>query len=146
MSLTKYHPQALVPLQEVVDRWFDNMVGSRLWRNDGDESWRPAIDIYEDDKSVILKLDVPEMDTKDFDIEISEDVLTVSGERKPATELKEEGFARRERPFGPLRCSITLPKSAQSEKVAAKYDQGVLTVTVPKRAGAKTAAKRIPVS
>ena len=146
MSLTKYQPEAVVSLQEVVDRWFDNMVGSRLWRNGGDESWRPAIDIYEDDKAVSLKLDAPEMDAKDFDIEISEDVLTVSGERKPATVLKKEGFARRERPFGPLRCSITLPKSAQSEKVAAKYDQGVLTVTVPKRAQAKPTARRIPVA
>ena len=145
MNLMKYQPPT-APLHEVIDRWFENMALPPLGANGGSEGWRPAFDIHEDDKNVTLKIDAPEMGAKDFSIEVSEGVLTVSGERKPVEGLKEEGFARRQRPYGPLQCAIALPKSADTDKVTAKYDKGVLTVVVPNKAEAKPAARRIPVS
>lgn len=145
MNLTRYQPPT-APLHEVIDRWFENMALPRLATDGGSEGWRPAIDIYEDDKNITLKVDAPEMTAKDFGIEVSEGVLTVSGERKPDEGLREDGFARRERPYGPLQCAIGLPKSADTDRVTAKYDKGVLTVVVPKKAETKPSAKKIPVA
>jgi HSP20 family protein len=97
----------------------------------------PAVDIYEDEQGVQLNLEVPGVEGKDLDIRVENNILTVSGERKFASEKKEENFRRVERRYGSFSRSFTLPSTLSTENVGADYNHGVLTISLAKRAEAK---------
>jgi HSP20 family protein len=107
-----------------------------------DSSW-PAIDVSEDDKSFSVRVDVPGLGPKDVDVEVSGNLLTVQGSRKEEHEQKDAGVYRHERFVGSFARSITLPASADPQKVEARYDKGVLTITAPKLPG--TQPKKVAV-
>src|SRR6202049_3816580 len=107
-------------------------------------SFAPAVDVYEDEHKVTLKIDVPGIDEKDIDIRLENNTLTVHGERKIETEEKEENYRRVERQYGSFTRNFTLPTTVDSENVAATYDKGVLKIALPKKAEAKP--KQIKVS
>src|SRR6059058_6648902 len=100
-------------------------------------SFAPPVDIYEDEHSVSLKIEVPGIDEKDIDVRIENNTLTVHGERKIEKEEKEENYRRVERQYGSFTRTFTLPQTVDSEKVSANYDKGVLKITLPKKAEAK---------
>lgn len=100
-------------------------------------TFAPAVDVYEDEHSVNLKIEVPGIDEKDIDVRIENNVLTVHGERKFEKDEKEENFRRVERQYGSFTRTFTLPSSVDSEKVSANYDKGILKITLPKKAEAK---------
>ena len=100
-------------------------------------SFVPAVDIYEDDKKVILKLEVPGIEEKDLDVSVENNTLTVKGERKFDKEEKEENFHRIERRYGSFVRTFNLQPTVDAEKVEAGYDKGVLKITLAKRAEAK---------
>ena len=100
-------------------------------------SFAPPVDIYEDEHSVTLKLEVPGIDEKDIDVRIDNNTLTVHGERKIEKEEKEENFRRVERQYGSFTRSFTLPSSVDSGQVSADYNQGVLKIKLAKKAEAK---------
>ena len=100
-------------------------------------SFAPAVDVYEDEHNVTLKIEVPGIDEKDIDVRIENNTLTVHGERKIEKEEKEENYRRVERQYGSFTRTFTLPTTVDSEKVAANYDKGVLKITLPKKAEAK---------
>ena len=95
----------------------------------------PAIDVAEDEKAVTLRADVPGMDPKDLDVEVSGNLLTVSGSREEEHKEEKEGYRRQERTSGSFTRTVTLPSYVDAEKVDARYEAGVLTVTVPKVPG-----------
>jgi len=97
----------------------------------------PAVDIYEDERSITLKVEVPGMDEKDLDIKLENNTLTVSGERKFEKEEKEENFHRIERRYGSFSRSFTLPNTVESENVQANYENGILSIKLAKRAEAR---------
>jgi HSP20 family protein len=97
----------------------------------------PPVDIYEDEHSIQLKLEVPGIDEKDLDIKVENNTLTVSGERKLEKEEKEENFHRVERRYGSFTRSFTLPNTVSTDDVQADYDNGVLKIKLNKRAEAK---------
>ena len=97
----------------------------------------PAVDIYEDDKKVVLKLEVPGIEEKDLDVSVENNTLTVKGERKFETEEKEENFHRIERRYGSFTRSFTLPQTVDTGAAKASYDSGVLTITLAKKEAAK---------
>jgi HSP20 family protein len=97
----------------------------------------PAVDVYEDEHQVTLKIEVPGIDEKDIDVRVENNTLTVQGERKIEKEEKEENYRRVERQYGSFTRTFTLPQTVDSEKVSANYDKGVLKITLPKRAEAK---------
>jgi HSP20 family protein len=97
----------------------------------------PPVDIYEDEHSIQLKLEVPGIDEKDLDIKVENNTLTVSGERKFEKEEKEENFHRVERRYGSFTRSFTLPNTVSTDDVQADYDHGVLKIRLAKRAEAK---------
>ncbi len=97
----------------------------------------PPVDVYEDEHSIQLKLEVPGIDEKDLDIKVENNVLTVSGERKFEKEEKEENFRRVERRYGSFVRSFTLPTTVDSEGITADYTAGVLKLKLAKRAEAK---------
>ena len=97
--------------------------------------WVPSMDVIEDEEKVIVQLDAAGMKTEDFDISLQEGTLTISGERKEPTN-EGESF-RSERVFGSFRRSISLPSPIKEDAVTASYQDGVLTVTLPKAEEAK---------
>jgi HSP20 family protein len=100
-------------------------------------AFAPAVDVYEDEHNVTLKIEVPGIEEKDIDVRIENNVLTVHGERKFEKEEKEENYRRIERQYGSFTRSFTLPNTVDAEKVDAHYDKGVLKITLAKKAEAK---------
>jgi HSP20 family protein len=97
----------------------------------------PAVDVYEDEHKITLKLEIPGIDQKDVDISYENNTLTVRGERKFEKEEKEENFHRIERSYGTFARSFTLPNSVDPENIHAEYVSGVLKIDLAKRAEAK---------
>jgi len=100
-------------------------------------SFAPAVDVYEDEHKVTLKIEVPGIDEKDIDVRVENNTLTVHGERKIEKEEKEENYRRVERQYGSFTRTFNLPTSVDSEHVSANYDKGVLKIALPKKAEAK---------
>ena len=109
-------------------------------------TFAPAVDVYEDEHNVTLKIEVPGIDEKDIDVQIENNTLTVHGERKIEKEEKEENYRRVERQYGSFTRTFTLPNTVDSEKVSAHYDKGVLKITLPKKAEAKPKQIKVNVS
>ncbi len=100
-------------------------------------SFAPPVDIYEDEHTIAVKMEVPGIDEKDIDVSIDNNTLTVHGERKIEKEEKEENFRRVERQYGSFTRSFTLPSSVDTGQVSAHYDKGVLKINLAKKAEAK---------
>jgi len=100
-------------------------------------SFAPAVDVYEDEHNVSLKIEVPGIDEKDIDVRIENNTLIVHGERKIEKEEKEENYRRVERQYGSFTRTFTLPPTVETENVSATYDKGVLKVKLAKKAEAK---------
>ncbi len=93
----------------------------------------PAADIYEDEKKIMLKLEVPGIEEKDLDVSVENNTLTVKGERKFEKEEKEENFHRIERRYGSFYRAFTLPSTVDTENIAAGYNAGVLKLELKKK-------------
>jgi HSP20 family protein len=114
-----------------MDRWFDTAFAPmRTEPREG--AWTPSVDISEDEKKISVKADLPGVEEKDMSVKVEDNVLTLSGERKFEKKTDEENFHRVERVYGSFTRSFTLPETAQTDKVAAKYDKGVLKIEIPK--------------
>jgi HSP20 family protein len=100
-------------------------------------SFAPPVDIYEDEHTISLRMEVPGIDEKDIDVRIEGSTLTVHGERRFEKEEKEENYRRIERQYGSFTRSFTLPSSVDPTQVSAHYDKGVLKVNLAKKAEAK---------
>ena len=100
-------------------------------------SFVPAVDVYEDEQNLILKLEVAGLNDEDVNVSVENNTLTVQGERKFEKEEKEENFHRIERRYGSFIRTFKLPNTVDSEKVEASYDKGILKITLAKRAEAK---------
>jgi len=133
MSLVRYTPRGLTPWFDFdMDRFFSDWPLSPSRRES--RLWSPAVDVYEDDKSIVLKADLPDMDEKALDIQVEDGMLTIKGERKFEKESKEKNFHRVERSYGSFSRSFALPEDVEQDKISATYQKGVLEVTVPKAA------------
>jgi HSP20 family protein len=132
MAINRWDPfREVVALQNRVNNLFRDM-------NDGDSplttaSFVPAVDIYEDSKKVVLKLEVPGINEKDLDIRVENNTLTVKGERKFEKEEKEENFHRIERRYGTFYRAFTLPSTVDTEHVQANYENGILKLELTKK-------------
>jgi HSP20 family protein len=101
------------------------------------QSWTPAIDVVETDEAIVLKAELAGMKPEDISIEMQDNVLTVSGDRRFEEEVKNDRFYRIERRYGSFSRSLALPPTADESKVHAKYENGLLQVTVCKAEIAK---------
>jgi len=97
----------------------------------------PAVDIYEDEKSIYLKAELPGIKPEEIKINVDKHVLTLEGERKLEKEEKKEGYHRVERSYGSFRRSFSLPENVSTDEINAAYKDGVLTLTLPKTDEAK---------
>jgi len=105
--------------------------------------WLPAVDLYEDKDSVVVRAELPGMKKEDIEISLHDGVLTLSGERKAEEKYKGATACRSERFVGRFQRTLTLPTAVNGDKVSATYSDGILTVTLPKAEEAKP--KHIPV-
>jgi HSP20 family protein len=131
MALVRWEPaRGLDSVQSDLDRMFDAFFGTR--RANGGYRWAPAMDLVETDDHLVVKADLPGLDKDDVEIEVSDRVLTISGERKTEHEEREGGYYRVERAYGSFSRSLSLPEGVDADKVEAEFDKGVLEVRVPK--------------
>ena len=141
-ALTRWEPfRELMTLQDRLNRMFNEPFGS-LAPFSGQEAltggaFVPPVDVYEDEHSIGLKMEVPGIDEKDIDIRLENNMLTVGGERKLESETKQENYHRIERSYGSFTRSFSLPTSVNPDDVKASYNQGVLSITLGKRAEAR---------
>ena len=108
--------------------------------------WSPLVDITEDEKEYIVKAEIPEMKKEDIKINVHDDVLSISGERKYEKEEKGKKYHRVERAYGSFVRSFTLPEDADGSKVNAEYKDGVLKVHLPKSEKAKPKAIEVKIA
>jgi HSP20 family protein len=136
MAINRWDPYREVQsLQSRMNSLFRDMNGE----NDplAAANFVPAVDIYEDEKKVLLKLEVPGIEEKDLDVRVENHTLTVKGERKLEKEEKEENFHRIERRYGSFFRAFTLPSTVDVENVKADYHAGVLKLELAKKAEAQ---------
>src|SRR5256885_15065075 len=101
-------------------------------------TWVPPVDIFQNgDHELVLKAELPDMTREDIDITVENFVLTIKGEKKLSSEVKEEQFHHVERRYGAFSRSFSLPRTVDSSKVSAEYRNGVLTIKLPLREEAK---------
>lgn len=108
----------------------------------GRASLMPAVNIREDEKNYFLELAIPGIDKKDLKIDINEDVLTISSEKKSENEEEHDGYKRKEFSYSSFCRSFYIPENANKEKIEAGYKDGVLNVTLPKQAEEKSKITR----
>ena len=144
--LTRWEPfREFATLQDRINRVFRESYGE-AGRDESltTSTFAPAVDVYEDEHQVTLKIEVPGIDEKDIDVQIENNILTVHGERKIEKEEKEENYRRVERQYGSFTRTFTLPTTVDTDNVSANYEKGVLKIALPKKAEAKP--KQIKVS
>jgi HSP20 family protein len=100
-------------------------------------TWAPAVDILETAYELVVKADLPDVDPKDLDIRVENNILTIRGERKFQKQVNENNYLRVERSYGSFARSFSLANTANSEAIKADYQNGVLTLNIPKREEAK---------
>lgn len=108
--------------------------------------WSPLVDISEDEKEYVVKAEIPEMKKEDIKINVHDDVMSISGERKYEKEEKGKKYHRVERAYGSFMRSFTLPEDADGSKVSAEYKDGVLKVHLPKSEKAKPKAIEVKIA
>jgi HSP20 family protein len=136
--LTRFYPyRELNTLQDRMNRLFHESFSTGRDESLATSSFAPAVDVYEDEHHVTLKIEVPGIDEKDIDVRVENNTLTVHGERKFEKEEKEENYRRVERQYGSFSRTFTLPNTVDTESVSADYEKGVLKIKLAKKAEAK---------
>jgi HSP20 family protein len=140
MAIVRWEPfQGLVTTQDRFNRLFNQTFSNVFGEEDGKlGTWSPAVDIYENEQSIVLKAELPGIDPKDVDVRVENNTLFLKGQRKFENEVKEENYHRIERSYGSFTRTFALPSTVNAEKVAAEYKGGILTLTMPKREEPKT--------
>ncbi len=129
-NLTRWDP--FEEMERLTTRYFEPFLHWRQGRQ-----MTPAVDIFETDKNIELRVELPGLKPEDVKIDLSENTLTLSGERKLEHEEKREGYHRIERSFGSFSRSFTLPRNVDKESIQAEMKSGVLCLTLPKREAEK---------
>jgi HSP20 family protein len=138
----------LLALQDQLFRTFDS-----AYRGSGREdeqsmvaTWSPLVDVFEDTEGITLKAELPEVDSKDVEIQVEGNTLTLKGERKLENEEKRDGYHRIERTYGAFSRTFTLPNTVDAEHITAESKDGVLRVFLPKKPETKPRQIKVAVS
>jgi HSP20 family protein len=138
--------EPLMTLRNQINRLFDDFWGEPwLARSETFAGFSPQVDVTETDKEVKVCAELPGVEAKDVDVTVENDTLIVRGEKKYEREENERGQYRMERSYGSFERSIALPAEIDEAKAKAEFKNGVLRLTLPKKAGAESRRKKIPV-
>lgn len=135
MTLIRWEPVAeLNTIQSEMNRLFNTFFDTPTGRggNGASRRWLPAMDLVETADDYVLRADLPGLGEQEVNVQLEDNVLTISGERKAETQTEHEGYHRLERAFGGFSRSLTLPNGVDPESIQAHFDRGVLEVTIPK--------------
>ena len=136
-TLTRFEPFSVAGnLQDQINRVFNDVLG----RSGGESNlttWAPAVDIFETEHELVVKADLPDIDPKDLDIRVENNILTIRGERKFEKKVDQDNYLRVERAYGSFARSFSLANTVNTEAIKADYQNGVLTLSIPKREEAK---------
>jgi HSP20 family protein len=136
-ALSRWEPfRGANTLQEQVNRLFSD-VFERSSQESNLSTWAPAVDIAETEHELVVKADLPGVDPKELDIRVENNVLTIRGERKFEKKVNEDNYLRVERAYGSFTRSFSLSNTVNSEAIKADYQNGVLSLSIPKREEAK---------
>lgn len=135
----------LTQIEQEMERWFEDVMerpGRRLglpdwWRRRELVPRQPAVEIAEEKEQVIVKAEIPGLKKEEISVNLSDSLLTISGERREEQEKKEKGYYYSERSYGSFSRTIQLPAEVKADKVSAIFTDGVLEVTLPKTEQAK---------
>ena len=153
MPIVRFDPFGeLSQLQDRINRAFDSY-GHAPGQRRHDEglmttgTWAPPVDIYQNaDQELVLKAELPDIAPEDIELNINNDTLTISGEKRLANEVKEDQYHRIERQYGAFSRSFSLPSSIDATKISAEHKNGVLTVRLPAREEAKPRQIKVDVT
>ncbi|MGA1863004.1 Hsp20/alpha crystallin family protein [Deferribacter thermophilus] len=130
MAIVRWDPlKDLVSIQERINRLFDDALSSR--KSGVQSDWIPPVDVLETEKGVLLIVEVPGLKEDDIDIQISDNILTIKGERK-LPDVEKENYYRLERPYGKFSRSFQLPDNVDVNKVKASLKDGILKISLEK--------------
>ena len=136
-TIARWEPfRGVTALQDQINRLFNDNF-ERVGEESNLTAWAPSVDIYETEQELVVKADLPDVDPKDLDIRVENNILTIRGERKFEKKVNEENYLRVERSYGAFARSFTLANTINSEAIKADYHNGVLTLSIPKREEAK---------
>src|ERR1700734_4026007 len=142
-TLTAFSGQAT--LQDQINRLFNDAFERTTSQESNLTTWAPAVDIYETEHELVVKADLPDIDAKDLDIRVENNILTIRGERKFEKKVNEDNYLRVERAYGAFSRSFALANTVNPDGIKADYQNGVLTLTIPKREEAKPKQIKITV-
>jgi len=135
MELIRWNPRRdMFSLRHQMNHLFDDAFGSVVRGDSRLSVWNryPTMDIYDNDKHIVIKAELPGIDKKDIVIDVKDGVLTLKGERSFDNEIKEEKYYCRERMFGKFERVFRLPADVDPEKISADYKDGILKIDIPK--------------
>lgn len=139
MELVRWRPRTRLPIvQDDIDRAFDRLM--RQWASPvsfSEAGWNPSVDVIETDDEIVVKAEIPGVSMDDIDLTVENNRMILSGEKKQEHEEKDDNYYLMERSYGSFRRIFVLPAQADAERVVASYEDGLLTVTVPKSEVAK---------
>ena len=139
-NLTRWEPEReMMTLREAMDRLFDDAFTRpfSMIRNGGSNWSSFPIDVYQTDNDVVVKAALPGVKTDEVQINVTNDILTVKGETKHEEEKKDKSWHIREQRWGAFERSIMLPTGVVADKAKAEFDNGILTITLPKSEAVK---------
>jgi HSP20 family protein len=135
MAVIRWEPaRELQTIQQEMNRLFGSVFDTQAGGRNGDSlrRWIPAMDLVEEGDHYVLRADLPGVDEDQVNVELEDNVLTISGERKSKSEERKEGYYRIERASGAFSRSLTLPEGVDPESIRASFEKGVLEVSIPK--------------
>ena len=146
MAITRWEPfRELVSLRQAMDRLFEDSFvrPSRLWT--GLEAGELPVDMYQTADEVIIKASLPGIKPEEVDITITGDAVTIKGETKAEEEIKRDDYLYQERRYGAFSRNVRLPGSLKTDKAEAVFENGLVTLTIPKAEEAKPKTVKVKV-
>ncbi|GAB4277781.1 MAG: Hsp20/alpha crystallin family protein [Coriobacteriia bacterium] len=139
MAIMRWDPFGeLLSMQRDFERLFDRLGFGRpaVPAGNGSVAWMPRVDVKTTGDDMVVYAEVPGIDPEDIDLEVTDGLLTIKGERKAETEKEEEGWLIKERSYGSFQRTLSLPEGVDPDSITADYDNGVLEIHIPKAAEA----------
>ena len=132
MPLVRYSPlNSIETLHRQINRLFEDD-SFLTWKDASTSSFVPTAEISETEEAILLNLELPGIDAKDLNIQVSKDQVSISGERKEETKVEEKGYSRSEFRYGSFHRVISLPRNVQNNAIKAEYKDGILRLVLPK--------------
>ena len=136
-----------------IDQMFEDFLGRRLrpfwperwWPATGMEITTPSVDLYEEKDDIVVKVELPGMEKDNIEVNLTDDRLTIKGEKKKEEEIKKENYYRSERSYGSFIRTLELPRDVQADKIKAVFKNGVLEVRLPKTEEAKKKETKVKI-